>query len=163
MCLSSPTYCNCSFTIECLNNSLQILCIYAELLNSAVCCSVFLVLLVFPVAVRPLLLLHIALPAPLSWALLTTSLLLCTWQNQRAALRRRHAGCSSQCPHLSMHCCRNADGAGGGCPGRRPIAGRPLFAQRVAGCESKPSPVLPENPKCTKLAPYFQSRLCRSV
>lgn len=41
MCLSSPTYCNCSFTIECLNNSLQILCIYAELLNSAVCCSFF--------------------------------------------------------------------------------------------------------------------------
>lgn len=88
MCLSSPTYCNCSFTIECLNNSLQILCIYAELLNSAVCCSFFflfffLVLLVFPMAVRPLLLLHIDLPAPLSSALLTTSLLLYIWQNQK--------------------------------------------------------------------------------
>lgn len=47
MCVSSPTYCNCSFTIECLNNSLQIPCIYAELLNSAVCCSFFVVVVVF--------------------------------------------------------------------------------------------------------------------
>lgn len=33
------TYCNRSFTMECLKTSLQILCIYAELFNSAVCCS----------------------------------------------------------------------------------------------------------------------------
>lgn len=33
------TYRNGSFTMECLKTSLQILCIYAELFNSAVCCS----------------------------------------------------------------------------------------------------------------------------
>lgn len=39
--------------MECLKNSLQILCIYAELLNSAVLLFIFyfLVLLVYPVAV----------------------------------------------------------------------------------------------------------------
>lgn len=68
--MSSATCCNCSFTMECLKNSLQILCIYAELFNSAVCCSLwgfFLVLVVFPLAARALPLRHIHLPALPSW------------------------------------------------------------------------------------------------
>lgn len=63
---SSSVYRNCSFPMECLKNSLQILCIYAELLNSAVLLFIFfifLVLLVYPVAVRPLPLPHGDLPA----------------------------------------------------------------------------------------------------
>lgn len=38
---SFSTYRNCSFPMECLKNSLQILCIYAELLNSAVLLFIF--------------------------------------------------------------------------------------------------------------------------
>lgn len=63
---SSSTYRNCSFPMECLKNSLQILCIYAQLLNSAVLLFIFYFIWCFwcyPVAVRPLPLPHVDLPA----------------------------------------------------------------------------------------------------
>lgn len=75
--------------MECLKNSLQILCIYAELLNSAVLLFIFyfLVLLVYPVAVRPLPLPHGDLPARRARRCSTLPL-----------------GPAQGAPHLSMHC-----------------------------------------------------------
>lgn len=136
MCLSSPPWRNCSLTMECLKNSLQIPCIYAELLNSAVCCSFFFFFWCFW---WPLLLLHIGLPAPLSWALLTTSF--CSaYKTQRAAPGRRSAGCGSPCPRLSMHRCRDAARRGQwGGRGRHPITGRALLSG-LPGANANPAP-----------------------
>lgn len=88
---SFSTYRNCSFPMECLKNSLQILCIYAELLNSAVLLFIFYFIFwcfwcirwqsqtVTTSSRRP--------PSPQGSALLHAS-------------PRPGAGC----PHLSMHC-----------------------------------------------------------
>lgn len=139
----SSTYRNCSFTIECLKNSLQILCIYAELLNSAVCCSFFFGAFgvsggsetVTTSARRP--------PGPRGSALLDASPLPGSEPRQGSAVRGA--------PVYLCIVYRSAEmGGAWGCS---------------ANCRawSQPGPIPTENPKCTKPAPYFQSGRCRSV
>lgn len=148
---SSSTYRNCSFTIECLKNSLQILCIYAELLNSAVCCSFFFGAFgvsggsetVTTSARRP------PKPAGLGAARCLPSARL------RATARQRRA----RCPRLSMHCLskrRNGGGPGvlSQLPGMAPTRPHPdrkpqmhktgtLFPVRALSVRVMPIGVLP--------------------
>lgn len=135
MCSSSPACRNCSFPMECLNTSLQILCIHAELL---LCCWLFFVFWCFW-CFR-----HFCTSTSLSSALLKPLPPALCMVKPKGCGRRCCSTCSSRCSRLIYALLQEWDG---GIQGDIP----PPW---VTGCEPEPSPLLPENPKRTKLAPY---------